>query len=112
MMSAMNRVVGLSEYSSRAESVIERLSEYTIINKICGVDTWFRDEHFIRQIAAGLDEFKRVFVLYGGSHGAMEEQALRGLFVDRRCRGQTNTLLRNGLNIGGGPLEREDIYKR
>ena len=56
-------------------------NEYSIINKICGVDTRFRDVHFIRQIAAGLDMFERVFVLYGGSHAAMEEQALRELFA-------------------------------
>jgi hypothetical protein len=68
-------------FSPRVDPTTSRQKrEFSVINEVCIADTEFRDIHFVKEIARGLNEYDIVFVLYGASHAAMQERSLRALF--------------------------------
>lgn len=58
----------------------DKQDKQTILNKISGASTQFRDRKIVSDIADILKSHKRVFVVYGASHAAMQEPALQKLF--------------------------------
>ncbi len=56
----------------------------TVLNRISRIVIERRDRKIVRDIAAALGDYARLFVVYGGSHAVVEEPALRALLSDTR----------------------------
>lgn len=56
----------------------------TVLNRVNEAVSLFRDRKIVNGIAEALKNHKRVFVVYGSSHAAMQEPALRKLFKQDR----------------------------
>ena len=52
----------------------------TVLNRIGTASTHFRDKKIVSDIAEAKKIHKRIFIVYGASHAAMQEPALRKLF--------------------------------
>ena len=59
----------------------EKKEKQTILNRIGEASSLFRDRKIVSDIAEATKTHKRVFVVYGASHAAMQEPALRKLFA-------------------------------
>ncbi|HTE48604.1 MAG TPA: hypothetical protein VK675_01720 [Candidatus Paceibacterota bacterium] len=57
----------------------EKKGKQTILNRIGETSSLFRDRKIVSDIANALETHKRIFVVYGASHAAMQEPALRKL---------------------------------
>lgn len=51
----------------------------TVINKLSKQTLEFRDEYMVEEIIKALEEYKRLFVVYGFTHAIVQEPALRAL---------------------------------
>ena len=58
----------------------EKKDKQTVLNRIGEASSLFRDRKIVNDIAEALETHKKVFVVYGASHAAMQEPALRKLF--------------------------------
>ena len=61
----------------------EKKDKQTILNRIGEASSLFRDRKIVSDIADALKTHKRVFVVYGASHAAMQEPALRKLVEEK-----------------------------
>ncbi len=58
----------------------EKKEEQTILNRIGEASSLFRDKKIVKDILESFKTHKRVFVVYGASHAAMQEPALKKAF--------------------------------
>ena len=58
----------------------EKKEKQTILNRIGEASSLFRDRKIVRDILEAFKTHKRVFVVYGSSHAAMQEPALKKAF--------------------------------
>jgi len=61
----------------------EKKDKQTILNRIGEQSSLFRDRKIVSDITDALKTHKRVFVVYGASHAAMQEPALRKLLEQK-----------------------------
>jgi len=61
----------------------EKKDKQTILNRIGEASSLFRDRKIVSAIADALKTHKRVFIVYGASHAAMQEPALRKLLEQK-----------------------------
>lgn len=61
----------------------EKREKQTTLNRIGGASSLFRDRKIVSDIADALKTHKRVFIVYGASHAAMQEPALRKLLEQK-----------------------------
>lgn len=61
----------------------EKKERQTILNRISEQSSLFRDRKIVSDIADALKNHKRIFVVYGASHAAMQEPALRKLVEEK-----------------------------
>ena len=62
----------------------EKKDKQTTLNRIGEASSLFRDKKIVSDIADALKTHKRVFVVYGASHAAMQEPALRKALVVKK----------------------------
>lgn len=51
----------------------------TSLNEIARQSSHFRDRHIVERIAVGLENYNRLFIVYGSAHAVKQESALREL---------------------------------
>ena len=59
----------------------EKKDKQTILNRISEASSLFRNRKIVSDIANALITHKRIFIVYGASHAAMQEPALRTLLA-------------------------------
>ncbi len=62
----------------------EKKEKQTILNRIGEESSRFRDRKIVSDLAEALKTHKRIFVVYGASHAAMQEPALRKLLESQK----------------------------
>jgi hypothetical protein len=61
----------------------EKRDNQTVLNRIGEASSLFRDRKIVSDLAEALKTHKKVFVVYGASHAAMQEPALKKLFESK-----------------------------
>ncbi|MDQ6984847.1 MAG: hypothetical protein Q9M91_03935 [Candidatus Dojkabacteria bacterium] len=58
---------------------IPRGQKWTIVNEIGNKLSSFRDTYILEYIQAKLQEYDKVFIIFGASHAVMQEKAVRSI---------------------------------
>jgi hypothetical protein len=62
----------------------EKKDGQTVLNRVGEAASLFRDRNIVSEIADALKTHKRIFIVYGASHAAMQEPALQKLVEQKQ----------------------------
>jgi cephalosporin hydroxylase len=73
----------VEKYASAIDPIPWEHRTQSVTNQISRASSLFRDEYIFEQIAKGLQQYKKVFVVYGSAHAVKQEPAFRAFLASK-----------------------------